>query len=320
MEQGAPSSCPGTNSSIAGQAAPCQGCPNQAVCKAAAVSGPKGPDPDLPLIREALSCVKNVILVMSGKGGVGKSTVACQLAYAFAQEESVQVGLLDIDICGPSVPVMMDCAGETIHISGAGMSPVYARDNLAVMSIGFLLRDHEGAVIWRGPKKNGLIRQFLKDVDWGHLDYLIIDTPPGTSDEHLTIVQLLLKAEIAGSVGAILVTTPQEMALQDVRKEIDFCNKLNMPIIGVIENMASFHCASCNHTSNPFPRLSGGAERLCSEYNLSLLGSLPLSAAIAKYCDEGSSIMDKPFISKSFQAILTMLQERLPNREINSVR
>jgi Mrp family chromosome partitioning ATPase len=304
-----PNSCPGTNTELAGKATPCQGCPNQAICSSAS-EGVKKQDADIPLIQEAMDGIKNILVVMSGKGGVGKSTFACQLAYALARDENVQVGILDIDICGPSVPVMMNCSNETVHASRAGLSPVYVQDNLAVMSIGFLLQSEQDAVIWRGPKKNGLIRQFLRDVDWGSLDYLIIDTPPGTSDEHLTIVQLLLKLSNIPCLGSILVTTPQEVALQDVRKEIDFCKKVHMPILGVVENMSGFYCKSCLRTSDIFPKVSGGAKSLCTEYHIPLLGSIPISSAIARECDQGKSVFDsddKVFLD-SFHDILKNLQ------------
>jgi Mrp family chromosome partitioning ATPase len=153
---------------------------------------------------------------------------------------------MDIDICGPSIPLLTGLENSTIHTSAQGWSPVYALPNLSVMSIGFLLPSKSDAVIWRGPKKNGLIKQFLKDVDWGELDYLVVDTPPGTSDEHLSIVQYMKET---GIDGAVIVTTPQEVALQDVRKEIDFCRKVGIPILGVVENMSGFVCPSCKNES-----------------------------------------------------------------------
>lgn len=138
--------------------------------------------------------------------------------------------------------MIMGLGAEQVHQSASGWSPVYAEDNLAVMSIGFMLPDPDEAVIWRGPNKNGMIKQFLKSVDWGRLDYMIFDTPPGTSDEHLSVVQYLKEC---GIDGAVLVTTPQDVAIQDVRKEIDFCRKVNVRILGVVENMSSFTCPKC---------------------------------------------------------------------------
>lgn len=151
-----------------------------------------------------------------------------------------EVGLLDLDLCGPSIPKTTDLEGQEIHQSADGWEPVYAEDNLAVMSIGFLLPNKDDPVIWRGPKKNGLIQQFLTDVNWGELDYLVIDTPPGTSDEHISIVQLLgMSAE---NDGAVLVTTGQNLSVNDVRKQVGFCNKTGVQIKGVVENMSQFVC------------------------------------------------------------------------------
>jgi len=213
-----PEHCPGTQSDQAGKANACEGCPNQQICATA----PKGPDPDIADIVERMKTVKHKILVLSGKGGVGKSTVSAQLSFAFASDTDSEVGLLDIDICGPSIPRMLGLVGEQVHQSSVGWSPVYIQDNLAVMSVGFLLGSQDEAVVWRGPKKNGLIKQFLRDVNWGELDYLVIDTPPGTSDEHLSITQYLRET---GVDGAVIITSPQEVSLIDVRKEINFCKK-----------------------------------------------------------------------------------------------
>ncbi|KAF5826414.1 P-loop containing nucleoside triphosphate hydrolase protein [Dunaliella salina] len=194
--------CPGTSSQTAGKSAACAGCPNQSACATA----PKGPDPDLAVIAARMRGIKHKILVLSGKGGVGKSTFSAQLAFALASKGK-EVGLLDIDICGPSIPKMLGLEGQEIHQSNLGWSPVYVEDNLAVMSIGFMLPNPDDAVIWRGPRKNGLIKQFLKDVNWGELDYLIVDAPPGTSDEHITIAQCLQASSPAD--GAVIVSTPQ---------------------------------------------------------------------------------------------------------------
>ncbi|PNF37674.1 Cytosolic Fe-S cluster assembly factor nubp1 [Cryptotermes secundus] len=236
----APEHCPGTQSESAGKVSACQGCPNQSICSSGAA---RGPDPGIELVRKRLESVKHKILVLSGKGGVGKSTFTSLLARGLAAADSDRnVAILDIDICGPSIPRVMGVLGEQVHQSGSGWSPVYVEDNLSVMSIGFLLSSPDDAIIWRGPKKNGMIRQFLSEVDWGALDYLVIDTPPGTSDEHLSAAQYLLNA---GLTGAVILTTPHEVALLDVRKEIDFCRKVSIPVLGVVENMAAFVCPKC---------------------------------------------------------------------------
>ncbi|XP_077843392.1 cytosolic Fe-S cluster assembly factor NUBP1 isoform X6 [Macaca mulatta] len=234
-----PHDCPGADSAQAGRGASCQGCPNQRLCASGAGATP---DPAIEEIKEKMKTVKHKILVLSGKGGVGKSTFSAHLAHGLAEDENTQIALLDIDICGPSIPKIMGLEGEQVHQSGSGWSPVYVEDNLGVMSVGFLLSSPDDAVIWRGPKKNGMIKQFLRDVDWGEVDYLIVDTPPGTSDEHLSVVQYLAAARID---GAVIITTPQEVSLQDVRKEINFCRKVKLPIIGVVENMSGFICPKC---------------------------------------------------------------------------
>eukprot|EP00126_Sphaerothecum_destruens_P009841 Sdes_comp20605_c0_seq1m15623 len=247
--------------------------------------------------------IRHKILVLSGKGGVGKSTITSQLAFGLASKSNAthQIGVLDIDICGPSIPKIMGCEGEQVHHSGSGWSPIFVAENLAVMSIGFLLNSPEDAVIWRGPKKNGLIKQFLKDVDWGNLDYLIIDTPPGTSDEHISIAHYL---KSAGVDGAVLVTTPQEVSLMDVRKEINFCRKVGIQIIGVVENMSRFVCPKCQNVSLIFPPTSGGAQKLCKDLNLNFLGSVPLESRVGKACDEGRSFVGDFSLNDSSSAAL----------------
>jgi len=281
-----PEHCPGTKSEKAGKEAPCQGCPNQSACSSGKAALP---DPAISVVAAKLACVKKKYLVLSGKGGVGKSTVSSLLARAFAANPDTNVGLLDIDICGPSIPRIMGCEGEIVHQSGSGWSPVYVEENLSVMSIGFLLDNPKSAVIWRGPRKNGLIKQFLMEVDWGTgLDVLVVDTPPGTSDEHLSIATYLSKTNID---GAILVTTPQDVSIIDVRKEIDFCKKTNIPIVGIIENMSVFVCCNCQHSSELFPKTSGGGEALAKEYNIPFLGRLPMDPKLTKDCDEGNNFI-----------------------------
>lgn len=211
--------CPGgPGAANAGKASACEGCPNQATC--ATGGGVAAVDPGAAAVALSLAHVKHIVLVLSGKGGVGKSTFSAQLAFTLASR-GASVGLLDVDICGPSVPRMLGLTGSRVHNSASGWSPVWLNENLGVMSVGFMLPEEDDAVIWRGPKKNGLIRQFLSDVEWGELDFLIVDTPPGTSDEHISIAQLLKGS--TNLAGAVVVTTPQEVALADVRKELSFC-------------------------------------------------------------------------------------------------
>lgn len=282
-----PEHCPGPESETAGKADSCAGCPNQAVC---ASQQPRGPDPDVPLITKRLASVRRKILILSGKGGVGKSTFTTLLGHAFASNVNTTVGVMDTDICGPSIPRMMGVDDESFHISSSGWSPVMARDNLAIMSIQFMLADRDSAVIWRGAKKNGLIKQFLKDVEWGPLDFLLVDTPPGTSDEHLSVSSLLRQA--GGIDGAVVVTTPQEVALLDVRKEIDFCRKAGIPMLGLVENMAAFVCPKCSHASEVFRATTGGGEKLAHDVGVRFLGKVPLDPRIGMACDYGESFFD----------------------------
>lgn len=276
----APEDCVGVNNEAAGKAQSCAGCPNQKAC---ASGEARKPDPAVHDVKERLSNVKRKILVLSGKGGVGKSTVSAQLSFGFAAR-NMDVGLLDVDICGPSIPRMLGLMGQDVHQSSEGWSPVYVDDRLAVMSIGFMLPNQDDAIIWRGPRKNGLIKQFLTDVSWGNLDALFIDTPPGTSDEHLSIVTYLQESSVD---GAVVVTTPQEVSLADVRKEINFCKKVNLPVLGVIENMSGFCCPKCGHEEHIFSPSTGGAEAMCKMMGVPFLGRVPLDGRVAKAGDAG---------------------------------
>ena len=234
-------------------------------------------------IRQKVKRIKHQILVLSGKGGVGKSTVAVNLAVSLALSGK-SVGLLDIDIHGPSVPKILNLEGKAVQAVGNAIIPIEMVENLKVMSIGFLLRGSDDAVIWRGPMKYQMIKQFLKDVDWGDLDFLIVDSPPGTGDEPLSIVQLLENAD-----GAIIVTTPQEVALSDVRKCITFCRNLRLPVLGVLENMSGFVCPKCGETTDVFK--SGGGETMANQMNVPFLGRIPIDPQIVQACDSG-----RPFV------------------------
>lgn len=295
MEALPPKHCPGVGSDEAGKASPCAGCPNQKICSSGEAKQAAQAELQnvIPLIVDRLIKVKHIILVISGKGGTGKSTVSTMLARALATDTSTQVGLLDLDICGPSAPRMFGLEGEQVHKSSTGWTPVYATDNLAVMSCGFLLGSLDDAVIWRGPKKNTMIKQFLMDVDWGKLDYLIIDTPPGTSDEHISLVQYLKQTGLSNLGGAVMVTTPQEVSLMDVRKQIDFCNRTGVRILGIIENMGKFVCPKCQKDSVIFPTSSGGAQTMAKDFDLDIISQLPLNPIIGQHCDAGLSIFDE---------------------------
>ena len=239
--------------------------------------------PEDPRVKDRMSRIKHKVLVLSGKGGVGKSTVSVNLAAALAAAGR-KVGLLDIDVHGPSIPKLLGIEGAPIEGTESSIKPLALGDNLRVMSIGLLLRKSDDAVIWRGPMKFNVIRQFLSDVEWGELDYLIIDSPPGTGDEPLTIAQLVLNPD-----GAVIVTTPQDVALTDVRKCISFCRHLSIPIIGIVENMSGFVCAHCGKRTDIFK--SGGGEALAKEAGVPFLGRVPIDPGIVGASDEG-----KPYV------------------------
>jgi len=225
-----------------------------------------------------------------------------------------EVGLLDVDICGPSIPKIMGIEKEELHQSNIGWEPVYVEDNLAVVSVGFLLNDPSQAVIWRGPKKNTLIKQFLRDVYWNELDYLVVDTPPGTSDEHLSMVQYLKETN---PDGAVIITTPQEVALLDVRKEINFCRKVGLPILGVVENMSGFVCPKCKTETQIFAPTTGGAKKMCQDMDLAFLGGIPIDPLIARCCDEGQSFIAQCPESPASKALQTIFENIIASVESN---
>lgn len=256
-------------------------------------------------LKERLCKIKHKILVISGKGGVGKTTVAVNLAVALSLQEK-KVGLLDIDIHVPNVPKMLGVEGGRVTGTPTTLTPYRYSDNLRIMSISFLLRDSGSAVIWRGPLKTAIVKQFLKDVEWGELDYLVIDAPPGTGDEILTICQLLDDAD-----GAIVVTTPQEVSLLDVRKSIDLLRHLNTPVLGVVENMSGLVCPHCAKKIDLFK--SGGGEKLAKEMNVPFLGKIPLDPSVVEGGDSGTPVVisqpDSP-VSKQFLDITKKISEQ----------
>ncbi len=252
-------------------------------------------------MKEVLGRIKNSYVVLSGKGGVGKSTVAVNLAVALARR-GFKTGLLDIDVHGPSVPGMLGLKNEEPHANEKHkLIPIEHGSNLKVISVGFLTDDHDDPIVWRGPLKHGVIKQFIKDVEWGELDYLIVDSPPGTGDEPLSVIQLLENPD-----GAIIVTTPQDVALSDVRKSISFCRKLEIPVAGVIENMSGFVCPHCGERVDIFK--TGGGESMAADMKVPFLGAIPVEPSIVAGGDEGNpfSNTDKPSegASEAFASIV----------------
>jgi len=244
--------------------------------------------------------VKHKILVLSGKGGVGKSTVAVNMAVSLAMAGK-RVGLLDVDIHGPSVPKLLGLESSRPVLEGeTTIVPMNFENKLKVMSIAFFLPNADDAVIWRGPMKMGLIRQFLRDVDWGELDYLVIDSPPGTGDEPLSVVQL-----IEDAFGAVIVTTPQEVALADVRKSITFCRRVGLRVLGVVENMSGFVCPECGTRHDIFR--SGGGETMAAKMGVPFLGKVPLDGDVVAACDSGRPFCqayEKSQTAKAFSEIV----------------
>lgn len=249
----------------------------------------------------SLKDIDKIILVLSGKGGVGKSSVTTQLGLTLSLR-GANVGILDVDLTGPSIPRFLGVESSKIRQAPGGWIPVNVYDgipdgenttndkaglgSLQCMSLGFLLGARGDAVVWRGPKKTAMIRQFLTDVHWGSLDYLLIDTPPGTSDEHISLVETLLKeATPAQLAGAVVVTTPQAISTADVKKELNFCRKTGVHVLGVIENMAGYVCPSCAECTNVFSK--GGGEVMATEFGVTFLGSLPIDPAFVSLIEEG---------------------------------
>jgi ATP-binding protein involved in chromosome partitioning len=252
---------------------------------------------ELRKLQFQLSRIKHKIIVLSGKGGVGKSTVAINLATSLMLSGK-RVGLLDVDIHGPSIPTMLGLENTIINSSDEFLYPVEL-EGMKVMSLGFLLRNRDDAVIWRGPLKMGVIKQFLMDVDWGDLDYLVIDSPPGTGDEPLSVCQLIDKLD-----GAVIVTTPQKVAAVDVRKSITFCRQLHVPIIGIIENMSGFTCPKCGEVYQILS--SGGGKQIADDMDVHFLGSIPIDPKIADSCDSG-----KAFIQYYKSSTMTALMNEI---------
>jgi len=242
--------------------------------------------------------IKHKIVVLSGKGGVGKSTVAVNLAMGL-HLAGKKVGLLDVDIHGPSIPTMLGLEGCQVMESNGELLPADL-NGMKVISLGFFLKEQDEAVIWRGPMKTGVITQFIRDVAWGDLDYLIVDSPPGTGDEPLSVCQTLENAD-----GAVIVTTPQKVAAVDVRKSISFCRQLSLPILGVIENMNGFVCPRCGVTTAVFQ--SGGGKLMADDMGVPFLGSVPIDPQISEAGDSGIAFLQRyadSSTAKLFQSLL----------------
>jgi ATP-binding protein involved in chromosome partitioning len=249
-------------------------------------------------IAKSLSRIKHKIFVLSGKGGVGKSSVSANLAASLSKK-GYKTGLMDVDVHGPSIAQMLGLT-ELLDISEEHLLlPKQVNGNLKVVSVQALMQDKDQAIIWRGPAKTGMIRQFVSSVDWGDLDFLIIDAPPGTGDEPLTVVQTIPEA-----LG-VIVTTPQEVALADIRKSISFCKTVRLKTLGIVENMAGFKCPHCNEAIDLFS--SGGGEKTAKSQGIGFLGSIPFDLRVVASGDSGVPVMlqdSESVFTKAFDAVV----------------
>ena len=250
-------------------------------------------------VKESLGKIKNKIIVMSGKGGVGKTNTSVNLSIALANAGH-KVGIMDVDLHGPDVPRMLGIQGTPELTLNNKLSPLKYSENLKAISIESFIPGKDDAIIWRGPLKYAAIRQFIGDVDWGELDFLVIDSPPGTGDEPLTVAQIISDAK------AIIVTTPQEIALADVRKSINFCKTLKMEIFGLIENMSSLSCPHCGQMINLFG--SGGGERTARETGIRFLGNIPFDPKVVACGDSGACYQDENTESPVTKAFISVAE------------
>ena len=255
--------------------------------------------PKDPEIQEFLKGVKQVFMVMSGKGGVGKSTMAAGIAASLAAK-GLRTGLMDIDVHGPSIARIMGLTGMPLGTVDGKIQPYAHSENLKIISMQGFLQNQDDALIWRGPLKIGVIKQFMTDVEWGPLDVLVIDSPPGTGDEPLTIAQFI------PDCGAIVVTTPQGVALADVRKSLNFCRQVGMDIVGIIENMSGYVCPQCGHHADIFK--SGGGETLAREFNVPFLGRMPIDPSVVAAGDDGVSALER---SGAMKAAMTEIVDNI---------
>ena len=257
--------------------------------------------------KATVSKIKNIIVVLSGKGGVGKSSVAVNMAHFLAMQGK-SVGVMDVDFHGPSVPKLLGIEGKKLTSSEAGiMNPIKVTDNFHAISIGLVLDSQDNPVIWRGPMKVAAIRQFLCDVNWGELDYLIIDSPPGTGDEPLTVAQFLNE-----NTNAVIVTTPQEIAISDVRKSISFAKNLNFNTLGLVVNMSHFVCPHCGEKSYIFQ--NGDIKKMVEDHGIEILGEVPIEPLVGECGDEGkcfAHVYGKTPAGQAFEDIGTKIITKL---------
>lgn len=269
--------CPDPESGLAGKAESCKGCPNASKCASAK------PDADIPIIRENLKSIKSIVTILSGKGGVGKSTITSNIAVSLAKK-GIRTLILDFDLSGPSIPRLTNTSDDFIYESSTKFKPIKADENLYVVSVGHLEGFEEKVHVFNSNAKNFTIKKILKLCDFSEIDVMIVDTPPNITDEHLALVNY-----IKPNYG-IVVSTPQKLALDDVIRQITFCRKANINLMGLIENMKYFTCTKCKHSNRIFNDF--GVEEYCKSENIEYFGYLELKTMIAKESDSGKSIFD----------------------------
>jgi len=258
-------------------------------------------------LRQNMSDIKHKILVLSNKGGVGKSSISVNLSCTLA-EKGYQVGLLDADLHGPSVAKMLGFEGQKLTGSNGQIKPIQARENLVAVSMASLIESPDTPLVWRGPLKGVAIKQFLAEVNWGKLDFLVIDSPPGTGDEPLSVCQLIPELD-----GGVIVTTPQEIALADSRKCIHFLRDINIPILGIVENMSGFHCPKCGEKIDLFK--TGGGKKAASDFKIPFLGAIPIDLAMVQSADQG-----KPFICSNNDSETGQAFEKIVQSIISKIK
>ena len=280
---------------------PCESCEISPRCSAVAKK-----EHEHKRLQEKLFHIRRKIMVMSGKGGVGKSTVATNLAVALALR-GYQVGVLDADLHGPDVPRMLGIEGRHLIGRGDGVDPVEVFEGLKAVSMALLAQESDKAIVWRGPLKHSAIRQFLRDVNWGDLDFLFVDLPPGTGDEPLSVSKLIQKVD-----GAIIVTTPQDVALLDSRKAVSFSKQINIPVLGIVENMSGMACPHCGQSIDLFR--VGGGEKAAMELGVPFLGRIPIEPRVVLSCDAGEPFLtesDDSLAKSAFTRVIKTLLEQL---------
>lgn len=281
---------------------PCESCEVSPKCSTVAKK-----EHEQKRLQEKLHHIRCKVMVMSGKGGVGKSTVATNLAASLALR-GYQVGILDADLHGPDVPRMLGIEGQHLISKGDGVEPVEVFAGFKAVSMALLAQEPDKAIVWRGPLKHSAIRQFLRDVNWGDLDFLFIDLPPGTGDEPLSVSKLIKEVD-----GAVIVTTPQDVALLDSRKAVSFSKQINIPVLGIVENMSGMTCPHCGESIDLFK--IGGGEKAAKELGVPFLGRIPIDPQVVLSCDSGEPFVAKAYESLAKTAFIQVIQNLLEQLE-----